>query len=176
VSINGVQLVRMVVNGAPSDRFFVVDPAGPQPTIVDGFLNVAASSASLRASRTLELACPDGVAVSSNPAEGASLSGASAISLAFGAHLPFNPPTNVTPGTFPGPSVSLYTLDVATGALSASPIDHRPIDQGALGAPLVVSPTTATGYLAELRFPGIVFLDNLTGGFCGRTTRLVYAN
>jgi hypothetical protein len=33
VSLNGVPLVRAVVNGATSERFFTVDPAGPQPAI-----------------------------------------------------------------------------------------------------------------------------------------------
>jgi hypothetical protein len=176
VELNGVQLVRAVVNGAVSDFFFTVDPAGPQPTIApDGYLHLTASSASGGVTHHLDLACPFGVGLAGNPAEGASLAGATSLSLAWTA-MPQNPPSNITVAAFAGgPRMSLYERDAATGALGA-PLDTRPVAQDAPGGALIVKPTRATGYLAELRFPGIVYLDAHSGGFCGRTARLAFAN
>jgi hypothetical protein len=177
VTINGVPLVRAVVNGATSDRFFTVDPAGPQPTIAaDGYLHVTASSASLGGasgpvSRTLNLACPFDVALTVSPAPGASLGGASSLGLAWSDALPHQPPGTVLPSG--GPAATLYAYDAATHALGA-PLLTVPFDQAAHAVSVPVRPTQG-GYLAELRWPAVAFLDAVTGGFCSRTKRVVYA-
>jgi len=37
-----------------------------------------------------------------------------------------------------------------------------------------VQPAAATGYVAELRYPGIYKLDGNSGGYCGRAQRYTY--
>lgn len=173
VTLNGVTLARALVNGAPSDQFFTVDPAGPQPTIGDdGYLHLTATSASLGATRTLNLPCPFPVGVGSSPGAGSSLSGAASVTLDWAAPLPTAQPLGPA-----FPTVSLLALDPASGAVAAV-VDARPVSQGALQATLTVHPRPAgSAYVAEARYPhdGIFFFDGNTGGYCGRTTRIAFA-
>ncbi|HEX7624746.1 MAG TPA: hypothetical protein VF400_14310 [Anaeromyxobacteraceae bacterium] len=174
VTLNGVRLVHAVVNGVASDRFFTVDPAGPQPTIAsDGFLHITASSASASLTRTLFLACPFFVPVTSTPPAGSALAAGATLQLAWTDPLPQQPLGFSEPG-FSGPAATLAPYDPAldrqTGPFigpSMLPTAHH--------ASIQVSAPSATGYLAELRYPGIFFIDGQTGGFCGRTTRLVFS-
>jgi hypothetical protein len=173
VTLNGVTLVHAVLGGAPSSSYFTVDPSGPQPTIGgDGFLHLSATSASAGAGRQLNLACPPPAVVTATPAPGSSLSGIATVTLAWTAPLPVNPNTAFGFGLVPA-SASLLGLDVATLAISGS-VASLPLGPAALEASLPVGATGASGYVAELRYPGIFFLDGETGGACGRTHRFTY--
>jgi hypothetical protein len=173
VTLNGVALVHAVVGRAASDRFFEVDPAGPQPTIAqDGYLHVTASSASLGASRTLSLACPFDLALTTTPAPGASLAGASALALAWTDDLPQQPLGTLLPASG-APAATLYPYDAATGALGAALLTVS-VDQRAHAATVPVRPAPG-GWLLELRYPALVFLDGVTGGYCGRTKRVAFS-
>jgi hypothetical protein len=173
VTLNGVTLVHAVLGGVPSSSYFTVDPSGPQPTIgADGFLHLAAASASAGAARQLNLACPFAAEVAATPAPGSSLSGVPAVRLAWTAQLPVNPSTAFAFGLVP-PSASLLGFDAGTRAVSGT-VTSVPLGPTALAADLTVGATAAAGYLAELRYPGIFFLDGETGGACGRTQRFPY--
>jgi hypothetical protein len=173
VTLNGATLVHAVLGGVPSQSYFTVDPFEAQPTIApDGFLHLAASSASAGATRLLHLACPFAAAVTPTPADGSSLAGASTVRLDWTASLPVNPSTAFGFGLVPA-SASLRGWDAATRALSGT-VSTLPLGPTALEAVLSVAPTGASGYVAELRYPGIFFLDGETGGACGRTQRFVY--
>jgi len=37
-----------------------------------------------------------------------------------------------------------------------------------------VQPAATTGYVAELRYPGVYKLDGNSGGYCGRAQRYTY--
>ncbi|MFL5264847.1 MAG: hypothetical protein ACJ79R_01780 [Anaeromyxobacteraceae bacterium] len=173
VTLNGVALVHAVVDGTTSDRFFQVDPAGPQPTIAqDGYLHITASSDSLGASRTLSLACPFDLALTTTPAPGASLAGTSALSLAWTDDLPQQPPGTLLPASG-APAATLYPYDAKTGAVGAALLTVF-VDQHAHAATVPVRPAP-DGYLLELRYPALVFLDGVTGGYCGRTKRVTFS-
>jgi hypothetical protein len=173
-TLNGVALVHAVLGGTPSQSYFTVDPGGPQPTIApDGFLHLTASSASAGATRLLHLACPFAAAVTPTPAAGSSLSGLSTVRLDWTQPLPVNPSTSFAFGLVPA-SASLLGYDAGTRALSGA-VGTLPLGPAALEASLTVGTTAASGFVAELRYPGIFFLDGETGGACGRTQRFIYS-
>jgi hypothetical protein len=169
VTLNGVALAHWSVN--PS--YFVVSPTGPQPALgADGILHLFASSASTSTSRALDLACPAPIAVTANPVAGASLAGSSVLTLAWPA-LPQNVPAVMN--FFLAPSAALYAYDAANNAIAGGS-GFQQLNQASTTAILTVAPTTATGYLAELRYPGLYLLDGNTGGVCGRAERFTFTN
>jgi hypothetical protein len=175
VTLDGVQLVHAIIGGTPAPHYFTFDPAGPQPTVAsDGFLHITASSAGAGAERVLNLACPPAIAVTLSPAPGSSLSGVSTVRLdwASGA-LPVQG-RDLSAFGLTAPSVSLLGFDAATHVMSptGSSLSLAP---DATGVTLPVVSTTASGYVVELRYPGVFFIDGETGGACGRTQRFVYA-
>lgn len=172
VTLNGIPLVRAVAGGSN----FKVDPAGPQPTVgADGFLHITASSASASAQRVLNLACPFAIPVTLTPSEGASLSGVAQVQLAWPAgSLPVQGRDFSAFGLV-APSVTLLGFDAATNVTSFLGSNPQPLAAAATGATLAVSPTTASAYMVELRYPGVFFIDGQTGGACGRTRRFHFA-
>jgi hypothetical protein len=84
-----------------------------------------------------------------------------------------NPSTAFAFGLLPA-SASLLGFDAATRTRSA-PVAVEALGPTALQASLAVGATSASGYVAELRYPGIFFLDGESGGACGRTHRITYA-
>jgi len=171
VTVNGVPLIH-----APglAPAWFVVDPNGPQPAVgADGFLHISASSASANASRLLDLQCPARVVVATSPAPGSSLAGAAALDMAW-TKLPQNNTLFVT-GSFSmdPPAAMLAQYDLATGAI-VGPVGMNVLSQAALDTGIAVQPAAATGYVAELRYPGIYKLDGNSGGYCGRAQRYTY--
>ncbi len=176
VTLNGVPLVHAAIAGASSPSLFTVDPTGPQPTIgADGFLHITASSASASARRVLNLACPFAIAVSPSPAAGSSLASVAQVQLAWGAGaLPVQGRDFSAFGLTP-PAVSLLGFDGATDTATDLGASFRPLAADAAGATVALTPTSTTGYLVELRYPGVYFIDGQTGGACGRTRRFAYS-
>jgi hypothetical protein len=171
VTVNGVPLIH-----APGlvPAFFVVDPLGPQPAVgVDGLLHIVATSASARATRALDLACPARVVVASSPAPGASLGGSATLDMAW-TPLPQNVALFIT-GSFSmdPPRAMLFSYDLASGALGPF-VGQSFLDQDSTSTSIAVQPTTTTGYLSELRYPGVYKLDGNSGGYCGRAQRFTY--
>jgi hypothetical protein len=171
VTVNGVQLIHApgLVSG-----FFIVDPNGPQPAVgADGFLHLSASSASAKSSRLLDLACPARVVVTSTPAAGSSLSGVAQLDLAW-TPLPQNPPTITTSSFAPDqPTARLFAYDIASGTISGF-VGGFTLSQASVGTSIPVTPTGSTGYMSELRYPGVYRLDGNSGGYCGRAQRYTY--
>jgi hypothetical protein len=96
VTINGTPLVHPPGMAA---LIFVVDPNGPQPAVgADNMLHIVASSASLRASRQMDLKCPARAVVASAPGIGSNLGGAGTLDMAWTA-LPQNTEFNLSAGT-----------------------------------------------------------------------------
>ena len=171
VTVNGVQLIH-----APGlvPMFFIVDPNGPQPAVaVDGMLHITASSASTKSTRTLNLPCPSRVVVSTSPAAGASLGGAGALDMAW-SPLPQNPSLFVT-GAFSmdPPTARLWGYDLATG-VTGEFVGQSFLGQTSTGTSIPVQPTASTGYMSELKYPGLYVLDGNSGGYCGRAQRYTY--
>jgi hypothetical protein len=171
VSVNGVPLIH-----APglAPAWFIVDPNGPQPAVgADGFLHLSATSASTGTSRLLDLQCPARVVVATSPAPGASLGGAALLDMAW-TKLPQNNSLFVT-GSFSmdPPTALLAQYDVATGTI-VGPVGMNVLSQASLGTSITVLPTAASGYVSELRYPGIYKLDGNSGGYCGRAQRYTY--
>ena len=50
----------------------------------------------------------------------------------------------------------------------------QPLAPDSVGATRAVDATTASGYAAELRYPGVFFIDGQTGGACCRTQHFIY--
>jgi hypothetical protein len=169
VTLNGVALAHWSVNPG----YFVANPSGPQPSLgVDGFLHLVASSVSASTRRALDLACPARIDVTANPAVGSSLAGTSALTLAW-AGFPQNVPAVMN--FFTPPSAALYGYDAATNTLAGS-VAFQMLFQTSTSASLAVAPTSAAGYLAELRYPGVYLLDGNSGGVCGRAERFSFSN
>jgi len=68
--------------------------------------------------------------------------------------------------------VSLYAID---SEARATVLDSHWLPSSARDATLNVGPTSAAAYVAELRYPGVYFLEGETGGICGRTIRAAFA-
>ena len=171
VTLNGVTLVRT----APGSLLFAVDPAGTQPALgADGFLHIAASSATLGVTRQLNLFCPAAFTITPTPAAGSSLAGVASVKLAWASgSLPIQGRDFTTFGLLP-PSVTLTGFDVATNKVTSLGNNPQPLAATATGATVAVGPTTTSGYLVELRYPGVFFVDGETAGACARTRRFAY--
>jgi hypothetical protein len=170
VTLDGVQLVR-VPGLAP--RYWQVDPAGPQPALgADGVLHLSATSSA--GSRLLDLACPATVSVTATPAAGSSLAGVATLGLSWDALLPAYTSTEASFGIAP-PSASLFGYTAGTNTLGAA-VDSHSIDPSVPSTTLTVGATASTGYLSEIRYPGVYLLDGNSGGVCGRTVRTAFAN
>jgi len=171
VTLNGVTLVRT----APGSLLFAVDPAGTQPTLgADGFLHIAASSATLGVTRQLNLFCPPAFQITPTPAAGSSLTGVASVTLAWASgSLPIQGRDFTSFGLLP-PSIALLGFDKATNNITSLGNNPQPLAATATGATVAVSPTTPTGYMVELRYPGVFFVDGETAGACARTRRFAY--
>jgi hypothetical protein len=177
VTLNGVTLRHAVLPAGTSDKLFEVDPAGPQPTLgADGFLHLAASSASLGVTRQLNLFCPAAFPVTLTPAAGSSLAVGASVKLSWaGGSLPVQG-RDFSAFGLTEPSVSLMGYDATTHAMTFIGNNPQPLAAGAVGATTVpVGPTTTSGYMVELRYPGVFFVDGETAGACARTRRFAYA-
>jgi hypothetical protein len=167
VTLNGVPLV----NSSPAR--YTVNPAS-QPTIgADGFLHITASSVLMGVTRQLNLFCPPAFAVTPTPAPGSILAVGSSVKLDWASgSLPIQGRDFTAFGLTP-PSVSLKGFNAATSSVTflANP---QPLAADAVGATVTTVTTTASGYLVELRYPGVYFVDGETGGACARTQRFVY--
>lgn len=171
VTVNGVQLIHAPGLAA---MYFIVDPAGAQPALAaDGMLHITASSASAKSTRTLNLTCPARAVVTTSPAAGASLAGAGALDMAWSA-LPQNVNLFIA-GSFSmdPPTARLFGYNLATGAAGEF-VGGSDLSQSSLGTSIPVGPTTSTGYISELRYPGVYLLDGNSGGYCGRAQRYTY--
>ena len=173
VTVNGVQLIHPPIPGI-QPMFFIVDPNGPQPAVgVDGMLHISASSASTKSTRTLNLPCPARAVVTTSPAAGASLAGAGALDMAW-SPLPQNVSLFITGSFSMDPAAArLFGYDLAAGTLGEF-VGGADLGQASVDASIPVQPTTSTGYVAELRYPGVYFLDGNSGGYCGRAQRYTY--
>jgi len=164
VTVNGAALVH-----APglAPGYFKLDPSGPQPALgADGFLHVVATSASAKATRNFDVACPARLVETSAPAPGMSLAGVTALAVAW-SPFPANPAG--------GPGLRLRAYDLAKGTTGTV------LSGGAVGidwtaASLPVVPTASTGYVSELTYSGVYRLDGNSGGVCGRVLRYTYTN
>lgn len=171
VTVNGVALMHAPGLAA---AWFIVDPQGPQPALgADGLLHIVASSASAKATRALDLACPVRVVVASDPAPGSSLGAAAALDIAW-TPLPQNVPLFIT-GSFSmdPPAAHLFSYDLASGTIGAF-VGQSFLGQDATSTSIAVQPSASSGYLAELRYPGVYNLDGNSGGYCGRAQRYTY--
>jgi hypothetical protein len=171
VTINGTRLIHPPELAA---LVFVVDPNGPQPSVgADNMLHIVASSASFKASRQLDLQCPARAVVATNPGVGSNLGAAGSLDMAWTA-LPQNTEFNLIGGYIPFPTATLYSYDLATGA-SAGTVSRNVLDQTLTSTTLAVGPSAATGYVAELAYPGThKVVEQDAGGWCGRKQRYIY--
>jgi len=171
VTVNGVPLVHAA---GLASAWFIVDPQGAQPAVgVDGLLHIVASSASAKATRALDLACPSRVVAATNPAPGASLAGAAVLDMAW-TPLPQNVPLFTT-GSFSmdPPIARLFAYDLASGTIAGF-VGQSFLGQESTSTSIAVQPTASSGYVAELRYPGVYNLDGNSGGYCGRAQRYTY--
>jgi hypothetical protein len=174
VTINGVPLLRdPTLNG----NFFRLDAAGPQPKIGTGGQMVIVATATdpktgKPIQRSLVFPCPNDVAVSSTPAIGNSLAGATSVTITSPSDITFNLGVAVAAGNFP--QATLFGYDRASVTISASGSPHN-IAPGPLSITVPVTPAAAgDAYLLDLRWPGTFILDGQTGGFCGLAKRWTY--
>jgi hypothetical protein len=171
VTVNGVRLIHAPGLAA---AWFIVDPNGPQPSVgVDNMLHIVASSVSANTKRQLDLSCPARVVVATSPAPGSSLTGAATLDMAWTAF-----PQNgslVTTGNFglQPPTATLFSYDIASGTIQGY-IGGNWLSQLSTSTSIPVLPTASTGYVAELRYPGLYKLDGNSGGQCGRAQRFTY--
>jgi len=170
VSINGVALMHAPL---ADNRYFQMNPNGPRPLVgPGGRMALLAFSASAGVQRQLVLPCASDVAVGTNPAVGASLTGVANLQLTFPSDLTLNPAGIVAlAGTTP--TVMLGGYDPATRAFTAG--SPHPIGAGQLGVTFAVGTTTAQEWLIDLRWPGIFIPDGGdSGAFCGLAKRWTY--
>jgi len=114
VTLSGVQLVQV------SATNFRASASGPQVSLgADGMLHVVASSASTGRSRALELPCAPLISMSSTPAAGSSLTGASTVVLDWSAsadQIPQNTAAGIASmgWVYSQPTAQLDSYDLAT--------------------------------------------------------------
>ena len=170
VTMNGVALLRDPrLNGA----YWRVDPAGPQPRIGSGGRMVLVATGTVggkMVQRSLVLPCPPDVPVSTTPPIGGAVGSATSIHVASPSDITLN--VNI-PALTVFPEVTLYGYDPASRALSPSG-SPRLIGPGAVSVDVPVTPTGASEYLADLRWPGHWIIDGESGGFCGLAKRWTY--
>lgn len=168
VTINGVALVR--VSGV-IQRYWAVDPAGPQPAIgADGLMTIKAVSSA--GSRTLTLTCPPVAQVTANPAAGSALTVGGVLSLSWTPGLPTYNSTEASFG-IASPSATLSGYDPVANALG-NYSSQVPLGTGYTSANLAVNAVPQPGYVAELKYPGDYLLDGNSGGACGRVVRTFF--
>src|SRR5438270_473651 len=93
-------------NPTLNGNFFRIDPAGPQPKIGSGGQMVLVATGTdpktgIAIQRTLVLPCPRDIAVSSTPAIGSSLAGATSLTIASPSDITFNVGVGIAAGNFP---------------------------------------------------------------------------
>jgi hypothetical protein len=71
------------------------------------------------------------------------------------------------------PAALLAQYDLATGTM-VGPVGMNVLSQASVDTSIAVQPTAASGYVSELRYPGIYKLDGNSGGYCGRAQRFTY--
>lgn len=181
VTLNGVPLARWMVGTppAPSDRYWTVDPAGPQPVARSGgWLEIVADTGT-GISRSLVLPCPHDVAMTTSPAAGASLAGLASVPVEWSPLDTLTVAANAGVPAMAGiqPTATMRVYDPALGAL----------EPGAAGAQVIVGPSAAgvivpftpragaPGYLVDVRWPGAWIPDGgETGAFCGLVHRIAF--
>jgi hypothetical protein len=174
VTMNGVPLLRdPTLNGT----FWRLDAAGPQPKIGTGGQMVLVASATdpntgKPIQRSLVLPCPKDIAVSSSPAIGSSLAGATSVTVTSLSDITFNIGVPIVASVFP--QATLFGYERATRNIVASGGPHN-IGPGPLTTTVPVTPTAGDAYLLDVRWPGTFVLDGQTGGFCGLAKRWTYA-
>ena len=174
VTMNGVPLLR---DPALNGSFFRLDPAGPQPTIGTGGQMVLVATGTdpqtgKQIQRSLVLPCPNDIAVSSTPAIGSSLAGATSVTITSPSDITFNLGVGIAAGNFPQATLFGYQRAAVNIVASGSPHNIAP---GPLSITVLVTPTAGDAYLLDLRWPGTFILDGQTGGFCGLAKRWTYA-
>jgi hypothetical protein len=170
VDVNGVPLARESLPGA-SNKFWRVDPALSQPPLrTDGTVTITARSGSLV--RSITLACPRDVAVSSSTPVGTRLSPATSLSLRWGTDLSVNAANPLDTDFYA--SANLRGLDLATYTVSPGALAQQLVPQHAVQTTLPVVRTKSSGYVVDLRWQGPFVLDGTSEGFCGRVKRLVF--
>lgn len=171
VTINGVALMHAPL---ADSRYFLVDPNGPRPPVgAGGRMILAAASASAGVQRQLVLPCASDVALDSNPASGASLTGVPSLQLTFPSNLTLNPGGIVALAGIT-PSVMLGGYDPVTRTFTAG--SPNGIGAGQLGVTIPVGVTPAAMWLLDIRWPGLFIADGGgSGAFCGLAKRWVYA-
>jgi len=171
VTLNGVALVHAPL---ADNRYFLVDPNGPQPPVKPGGrMALVASSASAGVQRQLVLPCASDVAIGSNPAVGASLAGVANLQLTFPSDLTLNA-TGIVALAGTSPSVMLGGYDPATRVFTAG--SPHAIGAGQLSVTFPVGTTSSTEWLLDLRWPGLFIADGGdSGAFCGLAKRWTYA-
>ena len=173
VTMNGVPLLRdPTLNGT----FFRLDPAGPQPKIGTGGQMVLVATGTdpqtgKQIQRSLVLPCPNDIAVSSTPAIGGSLAGATSVTITSPSDITFNVGVGIVASIFP--QATLFGYQRATVGIVPSGSPHN-IAPGPLSITVPVTPTAGDAYLLDLRWPGTFILDGQTGGFCGLAKRWTY--
>jgi len=172
VTINGVRLSGPIPGLAP--RYWQVDPAGPQPVVgADGFLHLSATSSA--GSRALDLPCPPIVAVTTDPAAGASLAGLTTLTQSWTDALPAYASTEAAFGIAP-PNATVRGYSAETNALGQVTGFQYAVATAPGSITLGVSATPSSGFLSELRYPGAYLLDGNSGGACGRAVRTFFTN
>jgi hypothetical protein len=174
VTMNGVPMLR---DPALNGNFYRIDPAGPQPKIGTGGQMVLVASATdpktgKPIQRRLVFPCPNDISVSSTPAIGSSLLGATSVTITSPSDITLNVGVPIVASEFP--QASLFGYDRATRSLrpSGSPANIGP---GPLNITLPVTPTVGDAYILDLRWLGTFILDGQSGGFCGLAKRWSYA-
>jgi len=173
LTMNGVPMLRdPTLNGT----FFRIDPNGPQPRIGTGGQMVLVATATdpqtgKQIQRSLVLPCPTDIQVSSTPAIGSSLAGATSINITSPSNITLNVGVPIVASLFPQATLFGYDRATRTFLPSGSP---RNIPPGPLNITVPVKPTTGDAYLLDLRWLGQFILDGQTGGFCGLAKRWTY--
>jgi hypothetical protein len=165
VYLNGAPLVRDTREDDGS-RFWHLDPAAAPPTgAADGTVTITVEAGDLAGAITLP--CPADVAVTTSAPAGTPLVAGSGLLLSWASSLSVNPVATFA-------STSLRAFDVGTATALPGVLAHQLVMGTALSASLPVSETSASGYVAELRWHGPFQREGGGDGFCGRVKRLFF--
>jgi hypothetical protein len=169
VDLNGVALVPASFHG--SRKFWKLDPAGPQPVLgAGGTITVTAVTGSLV--RSVPLRCPDDVAITSSAPIGQSLSGIVTLDLSWPGDLRLNASNPLLFDFYP--AAKLNGLDLAAKTQDESTVSQALVPQGATGVALALVGSNASGYVAEVRWPGPYVDMDGSRAFCSRAKRIQY--
>ncbi len=165
VALNGVALVPRQAGGS-LHSLWTVDPAGPQPVPdAAGYITVTAKTGSLV--RSLPIPCPADIGV------GSTSSRAGSIDLAWSQNLLVND-QNPFPSDYYA-SAHARSLDVTTFTAGQDELAQTLLPKDTQTVSLDVSGSSASAYLAEVRWQGPFVSDGDSRAFCGRAKRLAYA-